>query len=221
MTSLTYTEKNLRCHNNGEEMIIKPPYLLRKYDVTIEEFEAITDEDASVEFFDGVMVMHSPASIVHEDVFAFLLSLMRGYVRHKQLGQVLGSRAQIHLASTRRFEPDLIFVRQDRLHIIQKTYIAGRPDLVVEILSPATYDYDLREKRSVYRESGIPEIWFVDPSSQFVLVDRKQEGEYQEERISTGRVKSSAIEGFWLKVEWLFGEMLPDEFKVLQEIINS
>ena len=39
------------------------PYMLRLYGVTDEKFDELTDEDTKAELFDGVMIVHSPASI--------------------------------------------------------------------------------------------------------------------------------------------------------------
>ena len=70
---------------------------MRKFGVSEEEYEEFTDEDTKAELFDGTLIIHSPASIRHEDIFGFLYFLMRGYAEHKRLGKVLGSRATMHL----------------------------------------------------------------------------------------------------------------------------
>lgn len=44
------------------------------------------------------------------------------------------------------------------------------PDLVVEILSPATAARDLREKRDEYRAAGVPAYWIVDVDLRSVTV---------------------------------------------------
>jgi len=44
------------------------------------------------------------------------------------------------------------------------------PDLIVEVLSPATRDNDLGPKRRQYLEAGVRELWLVDPRDRSVLV---------------------------------------------------
>ncbi len=41
--------------------------------------------------------------------------------------------------------------------------IHGAPDLVIEVLSPATAQLDKTTKRRVYARTGVQEMWLVDP----------------------------------------------------------
>ncbi len=40
------------------------------------------------------------------------------------------------------------------------------PDLVVEILSPSTAYYDLKQKKRGYQSAGVKEYWVVDPEDK-------------------------------------------------------
>jgi Uma2 family endonuclease len=46
--------------------------------------------------------------------------------------------------------------------------IRGAPDLVIEVLSPATSTRDLREKKALYQGAGVPEYLVVDPLELYV-----------------------------------------------------
>lgn len=207
MTGLIYRNK-----------VIEPPYLIYKYGVTEEEYDMLTDEDTKADLFDGVLIIHSPASTRHETIFVFLLSIMNMYVEHKQLGKVLGSRETMHLGYRRMFEPDILFVKKERLELLKEKKLEGAADLVVEILSTWTRDYDLREKREVYKEAGIEEIWFIDEEEQKIIVDRKHEGCYTTDTITSGKVKSEVIKGFFVQAEWLW--KVPNPFLCLQQILK-
>ncbi len=152
--------------------VLESPYLIRKYGVTEEEYDQLTDEDTKAELLDGVLIIHSPASTRHETLFMFLISIMNMYVETKGLGRVLGSRQTIHLAYSRKFEPDILFLKAENLKRLGEAQIEGPADVVMEIISENTRDYDLREKRRVYQESGIPEIWFIDEERRRIEVDR-------------------------------------------------
>ncbi len=204
------------------EKVIEPPFIIRKFGVSEEEYDRLTDEDTKADLFDGTLVIHSPASIRHETVFMFMAFLMHGYVEQRQLGKVLGSRATMHLAHCRKFEPDILFVRKERLELLTEKELEGAADMVVEILSGWTRDYDLREKREVYHEAGIGEIWFVDPEEQVITADRRRREEkgYITTTATSGRVKSEAMQSFFVQAEWLWREILPDPFLCLQEILS-
>ena len=51
---------------------------------------------------------------------------------------------------------------------ITEANIKGAPDLVVEILSPATALKDLREKKNLYEKSGVKEYIVIDPLEEYV-----------------------------------------------------
>ena len=46
------------------------PYMIQVYDVTEEMFDELVDEDTKAELIDGVMIVHSPASMEHDDLVA-------------------------------------------------------------------------------------------------------------------------------------------------------
>jgi len=52
------------------------PYMIQVYDVTEEMFDELVDEDTKAELIDGVMIVHSLASIEHDDCSGFLRGLM-------------------------------------------------------------------------------------------------------------------------------------------------
>ena len=210
MTELIYKNK-----------VIEPPYLVRKYGVSEEEFDRFTDEDIKADLLDGVLIIHSPASIRHEDLFGFLYFLIRGYAEHRELGKVFGSRATMHLAYCRKFEPDILFIRSEKLDMLRQNQLEGPADMVVEILSEGTKEYDLKEKRPIYQEAGIEEIWFVDDEERRILIDRKCEDGYTTETVVLGRAKSQVIPGFFVEAEWLWKEKLPEPSFCLREILEA
>lgn len=200
--------------------VMEPPYIIRKFGVSEKEYERLTDEDTKADLFDGTLVLHSPASTRHEDLFAFLFSLMRIYAEHKQWGKILGSRATMHLAFCRMFEPDILFVRKERMELLKKKQLEGAADMVLEILSPWTRDYDLREKRQVYHEAEIDEIWFIDDEEREIVVDRRKGKEYTTEIINSGKVVSETQPGFFVQAEWLWEEIMPDPILCLQQVLG-
>ena len=55
----------------------------------------------------------------------------------------------------------------------------GAPDLVIEILSPATAAKDLKDKFVLYERVGVEEYWIVHPAEKAVTVYRRgSDGQY-------------------------------------------
>lgn len=205
-----------------------PPYLLRKYDATLEDYDLIADEDLRCEFLDGVLVVHSPATIDHEDRSGFLNGLLRNFVDDRNLGRVLGANAVMQLGD-RRFCPDISFLKQAHTDRVQKGQVVGPMDLVIEFLSKSTRDYDLGEKRIAYREGRVPEIWLIDPQRPEFHADvfAPLQGEshdsalYRTETLREGRWSSRVLEGFWVDVTWLWQEPLPSVLECFRAIADG
>jgi Uma2 family endonuclease len=66
----------------------------------------------------------------------------------RSLGVVLSYRTAVRLGIPGEvYEPDLCFVRRERLGIVTPSYIGTPPDLAVEILSRVTDHYILSSRR--------------------------------------------------------------------------
>ena len=197
------------------------PYMIQVYDVTEEMFDELVDEDTKAELIDGVMIVHSPASMEHDNLGGFTRGLMSFYSDAKGLGVVLGPDSLIHLAPGRKCAPDVFFIRQGRMPMPLPKEFQGVPDLVVEVLSPSNRRYDLRDKRLVYREAGVGEVWFIDAELRQIIVDRQRGGSYTEEIVTEGRLFSDSLPGFWLNASWLWATPLPNRFTSLEEILRG
>ncbi len=197
------------------------PYTIRLFGVSEDRFLDMIDEDTRAELMDGVMIVHSPATIEHDDVAGFIRSLMRIYARSRRLGKVLGPDSLVHLKTGRLFAPDAYFVDRKRAPSRRLKQFEGSPNLVLEVLSRSNRDFDLDDKRRAYQAAAVAELWFVDPVGEEVIVDRRAGRRYVEEVYTTGAVPSQVLAGFWIDAEWLWQDPLPDELACLQEILAT
>lgn len=82
----------------------------------------------------------------------------------------------------------------------------GAPDLIVEILSPATVSKDLHEKYQLYEEQGVKEYWVIFPGEclleMFVLSDNKyvSMGKFDQHQL----VESTVLSGLTIRLEDIF-----------------
>jgi Uma2 family endonuclease len=201
-----------------EERTLFLPLTLRP--LTFEEFVRLFGEDDDVELVDGMVVQRVAARDIHEDLQGWLLLIMRGYVSAKGLGIVRGSRTAVKITEHRGRLPDIVFVRKENAHIVQEDGIFGTPDLVVEIWSPGDRLSDMLAKEADYKSIGVLEIWFVDQQRRQVRVLRKGKEGYEEKVMKKGVLRSEIVEGFWVKVEWLFKKPLPNELETLQRLLG-
>lgn len=193
---------------------LPPPYLLRKYEATPEEYEEITDEDLRCEYFDGVLIVHSPATFDHEKRVIFLATLLNNFAASRGLGWVLGSNTVMQL-NQRRFCPDLSFLSAAHANRVQNRRVMGPVDLAIEFLSTSTRQYDLGEKRAAYRAGQVPEIWLIDAEQKRFEADVLEGQTYASETLTAGRWASRALPGFSLDVAWLWAETPPNPLACL------
>lgn len=188
---------------------------------TDDEFFQFAPEDRKAELISGILLMPPPANDLHEDRRGFLLAVLRASVRHRRLGIVLGSRTAVHLQTGENYEPDVLFVSAERANIVRREGVFGAPDLVIELLSPGTANYDWGIKRRVYAQSGVRELWLIDPNgldgSAFF---QRDESGLKEVSFQDNVLRSLVVPGFYLRADWLWPESgdLPDEVGVLKEL---
>ena len=96
--------------------------------VSFEDFLTWCDEDVRSEWLDGAVIVVSPPSTRHQEVTGFLLQVAGMFVQSKDLGTLLFAPYLMHLPDIDRArEPDLLFVRRERTHLITRNYLAGPP----------------------------------------------------------------------------------------------
>ena len=86
------------------------------------------------------------------------------------------------------YEPDVQLTKKDLIvpdiaivcnkDIIEDNIINGPPDLIAEILSPATSRRDRGYKKRLYEKCGIKEYWIVDVDSRIIEVHLLTSGKY-------------------------------------------
>lgn len=85
----------------------------------------------------------------------------------------------------------------------------GAPDLIVEILSPATASKDLKEKLELYESHRVKEYWIIEPNDKILfLYSLNNTGNYNRPGIFSAddTIQSQAITGLKIKLENIFDE---------------
>ena len=165
-----------------------------------------TPEDERYELLDGELVMSEAPRIVHQRANVKLVSRMERFVEEGDLGEVFHAPTDVVLSETAVVQPDLLFVSNERMHVITPAGVQGAPDLVVEILSPATAERDRGYKRALYARNGVKEYWIVGTDAGVVTVLLLGDDGYEVvDTFGEGdTLTSPTLEGFELKVDDVF-----------------
>lgn len=161
------------------------------------------------ELIDGRIVMTPPAGWPHAPLGSTIGRLLSTFVHDQRLGVLLDSSAGYDLPSGDTIEPDVSFISSQRMAAgpepVPGRFLRIVPDLVVEILSPATSRRDRTEKKAIYERNGVDEYWLVDPPRRAVTVFHLERGRYGTARpIIRGRVRSRVLPALRVTVDQIF-----------------
>lgn len=170
------------------------------------------------ELVKGVPTTRMAANIAHEKLFGWIYMLFGMFVEAHDLGVIFGSRTAVRVTDYDGRLPDILFVRKDRLDIIDSLKLNGPPDLVVELISPGDRRSERMELEADYRSIGVPEIVFVDLSGQSVQTFHKEESDYRIDDLKTGILRLTSVPGLWMDLDWLFQEPRPPVHEALSWI---
>jgi len=133
--------------------------------------------DKRYELLDGELVMAPAPSLKHQEVQFRLGRILGNFMVERALGKLFYAPCDVVLSSTDVVQPDLLFVSREHEHLLSGgENVRGAPDLVVEIVSPATADRDGGYKRALYGRHGVTEYWLVDPEAETVQIHRQRAG---------------------------------------------
>jgi Uma2 family endonuclease len=149
-----------------------------KIRLTYEDYALIPDDGRRHEIIDGEEHVSPSPRTRHQRAVLRLALALSEHVEAQGLGEVFVAPFDVLLSDHDIVQPDVLFVSDTRLHIVDEENCKGAPDLVVEVLSEGTRRYDLVRKRALYERAGVAEYWVVDPGIDEVRVFRAEGGRY-------------------------------------------
>lgn len=161
---------------------------------SVEEYLAL-DTGRLVEFSNGYLEFPPMPTMAHQDIVAFLYTLLKTFILNYELGKVYFAPVPVRLGRQEYREPDVFYISTARVLEATGNYPNGA-DLVMEVVSgsPADRDRDLVRKRRDYALAGIPEYWIVDPQDEVIFVLTLEGNEYTEHgRFGPGDTVTSAL----------------------------
>lgn len=171
---------------------------------TYDHWLKFPDDGWKYEIINGVLYMSPPPAIAHQNSSGELFVRMRLHAIANNLGLVLAAPCGVKLPNHPvPVQPDIFFIKKERLDIIGEQYIEGAPDLIVEILSPSNPLHDRTTKYNAYQDAGVPEYWLVDYRAKTVEIYHLVDKVYMLTGKYTGKetAVSTQLIGFKIVVE--------------------
>lgn len=139
--------------------MIHPPRTL------IDVFKGLP-EGTFAQLIENNLIMSPAPSDKHQKILDKIYRRLGDFIERNRLGETRVAPYDVYLDDENVFQPDIIFIANANMHLINHEGLYGAPDLVIEILSPGTVKADKGGKKAVYERSGVKEYWMVDPETK-------------------------------------------------------
>jgi len=162
-------------------------------------------EGAPFQLIHGKLTFIPSPKFRHQHISIRLGAKLLPFVEQNSLGIILQAPFDVHLDEKNIFQPDLLFVSNERKDIISD-WIYGAPDLVVEIISKGSEKDDRERKMKVYGKYNVLEYWLISPENQQVEVFENKKGKLVlKTKLTAGDTLSSKVlPGFEMPLQALF-----------------
>ncbi|MBM3268075.1 MAG: Uma2 family endonuclease [Candidatus Sericytochromatia bacterium] len=174
--------------------------------LTYDDYAALPDDGKRYELIAGRLHELTAPTLTHQDLVGGLFARLWSFLEGHAAGKVLVAPFDVLLDRYNVLQPDILFVAADN-PVLGEKFVQGAPDLVVEVLSPATSRRDLGRKRELYEEHGVKEYWVVHADQVLVRIfARMPSGKFARPRPYgvRGTVRSPLLPGFELRVADLY-----------------
>ena len=182
--------------------------------LTVQDYLDIPEEDENrYELIDGELYMAPGPSWEHQSNSHNLTMLLSNFVSAGNMGVIRYSPLDVYLSDEDVFQPDIVFISNDRLGIIRPDGLHGAPDLVIEILSPGTERRDLTIKREQYEKFDVSEYWLANPVAKTISVLRFRDGAFEHIGVFTEgmTLETPLLPGLQVDLSAVFDYYVPQE----------
>jgi Uma2 family endonuclease len=176
----------------------------KKY--TVEDYMML-EEGAPFQLINYDLIMSpSPIPLHQQIVFALSEVIVLYNIKIGRKGQWMYAPADVKFDEGNILQPDILYIAEERKSELIKERIEGAPDLVMEILSPSTAYYDLRQKKNIYEKYGVKEYVIIDPIEQSAELYALKDGIYylHQKAQNNEQLNSVLLQGFSIDLSKLF-----------------
>ena len=144
--------------------------LLKNDHYTSEDYWNLPEEKRA-ELINGKFYDMAPPSRIHQKLVMELSATIREYIKKNHGScEVYPAPFGVNLDADDKdwVEPDVSVICDPNK--LTDRGCSGAPDLIFEIVSPASRKMDYSLKNMIYSQAGVREYWIVDPAKEKVVV---------------------------------------------------
>src|SRR3989304_601795 len=107
--------------------------------MTYDQYCLLPEDRNRYELIDGELFVTPAPTPKHQKIVGALFVQLSSYVSQNSLGEVYVAPVDVLLDQYTVIQPDVLFIRHERLGIVKEGAIEAAPDLVGEVLSPSSF----------------------------------------------------------------------------------
>jgi Uma2 family endonuclease len=112
--------------------------------ITVEElFQMDLEEGYYYELLNGHIVKKQAPSPMHQKAVVKITTLIENFITEKDLGDCYTSPVDVFFDKYNNTQPDILFIKKERLFIVTEHGIEGHPDLIVDPIYKTVDIYSL------------------------------------------------------------------------------
>ncbi len=177
--------------------------------LTYKDYVSFTPASSgNYQLIDGEIIYMTSPSSKHQRVVRLLTKFFEFYLDKNNSGELFFAPMDVVLEDSETYQPDLLFILNERKNIIEDNKITAAPDLVIEVLSVSNAYYDLVTKKKVYESSCVKEYWIVDPLEKTIQIHKLENQKFliHQTLETKGKVNSALLPDLEIDIEKIFAE---------------
>jgi len=179
----------------------------KKKKYTIDDYMML-EEGAPFQLINYDLIM-SPSTVpLHQVISRRIFTTISNFLEEKNdHGFLVCAPMDVKFDEGNVMQPDILYIGEERIsELVTDIRIEGAPDIIIEILSPSTAIYDLRQKKDIYEKYGVKEYIIIDPVSQNADLHALRDGVYylHQKAQENEFLNSIILPGFSINLSKLF-----------------
>jgi Uma2 family endonuclease len=147
--------------------------------LTYDDYAELPNDGKRYEIIEGDIFVSPAPRPKHQKTIVNLCGILFVYLQDHPIGDIYLAPIDLILSPTNVVQPDLLFLGNEKLHLVSERGIEGPPDLIVEVLSPTTEKTDRAIKSRIYAQFGVPHYWLIDPLEKRLEMFRLSRGRFR------------------------------------------
>ena len=164
------------------------------------------EEGAPFQLINNELIMSPSPNPFHQFIVTRISKIMLNFLENEKKEAYIAGSMDVVFDENNVFQPDFLYVCEERVGQLIKSRVEGSPDMTIEILSPSNANYDLIQKKEIYEKYGVKEYIIFDPIAKNASLYALKDGVYYlHQKAGENELLSSLVlPGFSFDLSYIF-----------------